>query len=101
MCQLTRVGPNSFTAPIQSSVTLAAGGAAAVLQSVVYNNTPTGADWTFTVLQGPKDLVVVVANQPGETTQIQETCANGGMNVLDEFNFSPIGPASRYVVTGI
>jgi len=100
-CKLKRLKhpPPHFSAASGASVTLGAGGSAAVLASVVYDGQAVHAPWTFTVKPGRTVLVVVVANQPGELTQIQEVC-NGSHKVLEEFVFGD-GDASVFVIQGV
>jgi hypothetical protein len=92
-CKLTKLAspPFTFSGPAGQEVTLAVSGTAAVITSVVYDGQPLKAPWSFTIKPGRKVLVVIVVNQVGDLTRIDESC-NGGAKPLQEFVFDDAFP---------
>jgi hypothetical protein len=101
-CKLTPFPnpPPDFTAATGETVTIGVTGAAAVIQSAVYDGTVLPSPYHFTVGGGERRLEVVVANLAGDRTQIRELCGDGTSNVLLDFNFDPGAPLQIFSISG-
>ncbi|HVR08170.1 MAG TPA: hypothetical protein VMW75_08985 [Thermoanaerobaculia bacterium] len=104
-CKLTKVAhpPFTFSGPAGQDVTLTVTGTAAVITSVNYDGQPLPQQgqpapppWTFTIKPGRKVLVVIVVNQPGDLTRINEKC-NGTANLLQELVFDDAFPRVFFI----
>jgi hypothetical protein len=97
-CKLTKLAhpPFTFSGAAGQEVTLTVSGIAAVITSVVYDGQVVASPWTFTIKPGRKVLVVIVVNQVGDLTRINEKC-NGTTHLLQEFVFDDAFPRVFFI----
>ena len=97
-CKLTKLAhpPFTFSGAAGQVVKLTVSGTAAVITSVVYDGQAMTSPWSFTIKPGRKVLVVIVVNQAGDLTCINEQC-NGTANLLQEFLFDDAFPRVFFI----
>jgi hypothetical protein len=103
-CKLTEAGVRTYNGTIGSAAQIAVDSDLhkAFIVSVVYAGNAVPNPWKFTIVAGAKQLQVLVANpNVGDPTRIQEACGDGGANILEAFNFDPLGASQAFVVIGI